>query len=164
MSMQIAMEAMSNNAPPTIAPTRDILSAIVCSRSIGSRSRLVDQLIEPAIRFEFRCESKSRAKLEVIQRSRRGCRQPKRRADGCIPLLCAFDATALGPTVEDRALEQLLVRFRLLRLDCHKRRRRQLAHGARLLAGIAVVSLAGRRFDRRPHLVFIGLELADPDG
>src|SRR5215469_12690179 len=36
MSMQITMEAMSNNAPPTIAPTRDIPSAIVCSGSIGS--------------------------------------------------------------------------------------------------------------------------------
>src|SRR5215468_14216 len=108
MSMQITMEAMSNNAPPTIAPTRDIPSAIVCSRSIGSRSRLVDQVNESEIRFEFRCASPP--SLGPGRRSRRRCRQPKRGADGGIPLLCAFGAAALGPIGEDRALKQLLVR------------------------------------------------------
>ena len=40
----------------------------------------------------------------------------------------------------------------------------ELAHGAGLLAGVAVVGLAGRRLDGRPHLVFVGLELLEQEG
>src|ERR1044071_8339613 len=134
MSMQIRIDATSSIAPPTMAPTREISPATVC-------------------RYFMR--------LGSLRRRRR---EAERLADGLVPLLGAFGAAKLSPARQHGALDQLLVRLHLLGLHRDDGRLGELAHGAGLLAGVAVVGLAGRRLDRRPHLVLVGLELLQQEG
>src|SRR6185503_4641123 len=132
MSTQIASAAMSSSAPPTMAPAREMPSAISCSRFIaaGGAARLLDRRPEA-----------------------------QRLAHGVVPLAGALDAAALRPAGEDGRLDELLVLLGLGGLDRNDRHVGKLAHGAGLLAGIAVVRLGGRLLQRRPHLVLVGLEL-----
>src|SRR5688572_4474489 len=125
MSTKIVMAASSSSAPPMIAPTREIPCAIVCRRSIQET---------PLWRRRLQAQCL---------------------ADRVVPLLGAFGAAALRPARQHRALHQLLVLFRLFRLHRDDGRLRELAHGARLLAGVAVLGLAGRRLDGGPHLVLV---------
>src|SRR5262245_23398504 len=78
--------------------------------------------------------------------------QPERLADRVVPLLGAVGAAALGPAREHGALDQLLVGLGLLGLDRHDSGLSELAHGAGLLAEVAVFRLRGRELDGRPHL------------
>src|SRR5690349_10956417 len=65
----------------------------------------------------------------------------ERLADGLVPFLGALRAAALGPTGQHRAFDQLLVGLHLLRLDRHDGGLGELAHGAGLLAEVAVLGL-----------------------
>src|ERR1044072_4908745 len=129
MSTKMTIDAISSSAPPAIAPAREMPCAIVVRRSMRSTPL------------------------------RRGSGQSESLADRLVPLLGALGAAALGPAGQHRAFHQLLVRLGLFGLHRHDRRLGELAHGAGLLAGVAVVGLTGRLLDGRPHLVFVGLEL-----
>src|SRR6185436_1921756 len=105
MSTQITSAASSSSAPPTIAPTRDMPSAIACKRPIA-----------PSIGPRPTAARKSGS---VGTRLRRWRLQPQRLADGVVPLLGALGAAALGPAGQHGALDQLPVRLGLLGLHRH---------------------------------------------
>src|SRR5947207_15266190 len=97
MSTQMTSDTISSIAPPMIAPTRDIPSAIACKRPINPPTA------NPSPR--------SGAPENCL---RRRCLQSERLTHGLVPLLGAFAAATLGPAGEHRPLEPLHVRLRLL--------------------------------------------------
>src|SRR5436190_20655657 len=112
-------EASSSSAPPTIAPTRDMPSAIACKRPIRSPPPAGSLQPPPAAR-------------EPGHRLRRRRLQPEHLTHRIVPLLGAFGAAALGPAGQDAALDELLVRLGLFRLHRHDDGLGELAHAAGL--------------------------------